>query len=207
MTTFDPAQNAPTVPVGTPPKRGGGKVARRALLAAGGLAVCGGAVALTPLALEQAGKYTEQQLKAAVAAAENNAKLAVYKELENLEGVGLDIVIKVAQFTQLLVNYIVVPVFTLLTKIGSGALDVLIAAVSGAINTLNFIHVDTSVLAALKATLTAWKTNEIDTMATYFSTYANADLTATETYLLALQARVQAAQTSTPVPTPTQGLL
>lgn len=206
MTTVDPAQNAPTVPVEPTHKSGGGKVGRRVLLTAAGLAVCGGAVALTPVALEQAAKYTEGQLKAAVATAENNARLAVYKELENLEGVGLDIVIKVAQFTQQLVNYVVVPVFTLLTKIGSGALDILIGAVNTAIAALNLIHVDTSALVALKNTITAWKTNSIDTFSQYFSTYANADLTATETYLLALQARVQAAQTATPVPTPTQGL-
>lgn len=207
MTTFDPTQNAPTVPVETPHKSSGGKVARRVLLSAAGVAICGGAVALTPLALEQAGKYTEQQLKAAVAAAENNAKLAVYQDLAKVEGVGLDIVIKVAQFTGLLVTYILVPVFTLLTKVGSGALDVLIGAVNTAIAALNLIHLDTSALVALKVTLTAWKTNNIDTMSQYFATYASADLTATQTYLLALQARVQAAQTSTPVPTPTQGLL
>ena len=71
MTTPDPSLNAPTIPVARPPlPSGGGKVGRRVLLTAAGLAACGGAVALTPVALQQAGKYTEQQLQAAVAAAE-----------------------------------------------------------------------------------------------------------------------------------------
>lgn len=210
MAATDPGQNAPTIPVPTPGVRaaagGGGKVGRRVLLSAAGLVACGGLAALTPVALEQAGKYTEQELQAAIAAAEANAKLAVYRELAQLEGVGLDVAIKAAQLTQLLVVNIVVPVFTLVTKIGQGALDILIGTINTIQGALSLIHVSAGVLDAIKAMFVAWKTN-IGQLPQEFGTYANADFVSAESYLAALQTKVQAAENATPVPTPTRGII
>ena len=208
MTTPDPSMNAPTIPVATPPMSsgGGGKVGRRVLLTAAGLAACGGAVALTPVALEQAGKYTEQQRQAAVAAEETNARQAVLRELAQLEGVGLDVALKAAQVTQLLVINIVVPVFTLITTIGEGALDVLINMVNTIQSALNVVHISTTALTALKAMLVAWKAN-IALLPQAFGTYATADFKSAEMYLMDLQQKVQTAETATPVPTPTRGII
>src|SRR5690242_12519130 len=87
----------------------GGKVARRVLLTAGGLALCGGAVALSPIAINKAGQYTAEKIDEALAAGAANARLALLHELENLEGVSIDVALGVANLTKLAVKFIVGP--------------------------------------------------------------------------------------------------
>ena len=188
-------QNAPTIPVNAPPKAGG-KVGRRLLLSAAGVAACGAVCAVPVIAIDRGIVYTEEQLQAAVA----NAKQDVYKGLLELENVGLGTAIEAAQLTQQLVTYIVVPVFKLFDAIGTGVLDVLIGIINTVEGPLNFIHVDTSALDALKNTLTTWKTN-IALLPQAFSTYETSDFKSAETYLTALQEKVQEAQNATPVST------
>ncbi|HEY7835763.1 MAG TPA: hypothetical protein VIG30_19495 [Ktedonobacterales bacterium] len=188
-------QNAPTIPVSTP-RKAGGKVPRRLLLSAAGVVACGAVCAVPVIAVEHGLVYTEEQLQAAVA----NAKQDVYKGLLELENVGLGTAIGAAEVTQVLVANIVVPVFKLFSVIGTGVLDVLLGIINTVEGPLNFVHINTSALDALKDMLNTWKTN-INALPQAFSTYSNADFKSAETYLAALQSKVQEAQNATPAST------
>jgi hypothetical protein len=213
MSTPQPGHDAPTIATYVPPAphppapRQGGKVARRVLLTAGGLALCAGGVAATPFLLDQAKKYTEDQLANAFDAGVANARQALLNDLAQLEGVSLDAAIEVATLTKLLVTYIVLPVARLVAAIGSGGLNLLIQAVSAAKNALGLIPGSgqyQQVLQHLIDMLQSWRTG-VALLPNALSTYANADITSAESYLMALKKMIAEEQNATPTPTATSG--
>ncbi len=187
---------------------GGGKVARRVLLTAGGLALCGGAVALSPIAINKAGQYTADKIDQALAAGAANARLALVHELENLEGVSIDAALGVANLTKLAVKFIVGPAAAVMAVLGTSALNVLISALETVIAGLGFIPGGgglQSPLQHLHDMLVAWRLN-VTSLPRQLSDYLNWDIDSAEKYLIALQNRINAEKNATPVPTPNTGL-
>lgn len=202
-----PSDETPTLPNAHSTKpAGGGKLGRRLLLTTAGVVACGGVAALTPIIANDVRQYTEAELKAAIAAAENNARLALLKELANLEGISIDVAIAAAHLTHLAVQYLVLPITTLVTTIGVGALGVLITLIGKAQSALALIHVDISPLDALKSMLTTWQGN-LSLVPLDLGSFANADIQSAETYLTNLQAKISTAQSQQPEPTPTPGVI
>jgi uncharacterized membrane protein YqaE (UPF0057 family) len=201
-----PASETPAQP-SSPPTHPRGKLARRVLLTAGGLALCGGAAALTPAAINTAEHYTEDQIHAAFAAGASNARAALLKDLAELEGISIDAALGAATLTQLAVTAIVLPAARVATALGTGALDILINALAFAINGLGYIPGGAQValpLRYLHDMLSTWRLN-LATFPQDLSAASTWDITSAETYLKALQAKIQAEQNATPVPTPTAG--
>lgn len=191
---------------------GGGKVARRVLLTAGGLALCGGAVALSPIAINKAGQYTADKIDQALAAGAANARLALLHELEQLELngelVSIDAALEVANLTKLAVQFIVGPAAAVISVLGTSALNVLISALETVIAGLGFIPGGgglQSPLQHLHDMLVAWRLN-VTSLPKQLSDYLNWDIKSAETYLTALQNKITAEKNATPVPTPNTGL-
>lgn len=184
-----------------------GKVARRVLLTAGGLALCGGAVALSPVAINKAGQYTSEKIDQALAAGAANARLALLHELENIEGVSISAALEVANLTKLAVKFIVAPAAAVMSVLGASALNVLISSLETVIAGLGYIPGAGGVqqpLQHLHDMLVAWRLN-VTSLPKQLSDYLNWDIDSAEKYLIALQNKIQAEQNATPVPTPNTG--
>ncbi len=213
MSSSQSGHDAPTATMSTTPspasQGSGGKMARRALIAAGALAVCGGAAVATPYALQQATRYTEDQVRAAFEAGAANARQALLNDLKQLEANGeiisIDAALAAANLTKLAVKYIVGPVATVMATIGVGALTVLINALEFVLKGLSYIPNSSGVvqpLGQLHDLLTAWRLNLV-LIPQALSDYVNWDIDSAEKYLIALQAKIQAEQSGTPGPTAT----
>jgi hypothetical protein len=188
-----------------PQPGGSGKFARRALLAAGGVVLCGGAAAATPYVVAQVTKATEAEIQAAFQAGASQARQDLINELLNLEGVSLTAAIDAAELTKLAVTYIVGPVSVFLVAIGAGALDVAISAIQLVLNGLSFIPNASGVakpLKALQTMLTTWRDNLLQ-IPNDLTKYVTWDINSAETYLKVLQAKIEAEQSATTTPTPT----
>ena len=214
MSAPQPGHDAPTIITTIPPAPGspgspggGGKVARRVLLAAAGIGLCGAGVYLTPRALNEVGQYTKGQLEAAAEAAAANARQELLNELSQLEGISVDAALEVAMLTKLAVKYIVGPVASVLVALGTNALSVLISALELVLNGLHFIPGASQVatpLQKLHDLLTTWRTN-LQLVPQELTNYANWDIDSAETYLTALKQKIAAEQNGTPTPTATSG--
>jgi hypothetical protein len=211
MSHPEPIHDAPTA-VATAPSpapQGNGRLARRALLAAGTLVVCGGAAVATPFALQKAAQYTEDQVRQAFEAGAANARQALLNDLKSLEVEGeiisLDAAIAAANLTKLAVQYVVGPLATLLATIGQGALGILISALDLVLGGLNFIPGGSSVaqpLHSLRTTFATWQ-QTLSLVPKTLSDFTNWDTQSAEKYLKALQAKIVAEQNGSPTPTPT----
>jgi hypothetical protein len=214
MTTSDRTQHGHTAPTldgatqpGSPPARPRGKLGRRLLLTAGGLALCGGAAALTPTAINMAQRYTEDQIQAAFAAGASQARATLLRELADLEGISIETALGAALLTQLAVNALVLPAARLVVALGSGALDILINALAFVINGLGYIPGGAQVATPLRYLhdmLSTWRLN-LANFPNDLGTAANWDITSAEKYLVALQAKIQAEANATPPPTASSG--
>ncbi len=209
MSAPQPGHDAPTTIVTIPPAPGspgdGGKVARRVLLAAAGIGLCGAGVYLSPRALDAVSQYTKGQLEAAAEAAAASARQELLNELSQLEGISVDAALEVAMLTKLAVKYIVGPVASVLVALGTNALSVLISALELVLNGLHFIPGASQVatpLQKLHDLLTTWRTN-LQLVPQELTNYANWDIDSAETYLTALKQKIAAEQNGTPTPTPT----
>jgi hypothetical protein len=210
-----PGHDAPTAATQPPAARsGGGKLGRRMLLAAGGLALCGGCAALTPVAVNSAKQYTEDQLRAAFQNGVNSARQNLLNDLKQLEVGGeiisLDAAIAAAALTKLAVKYVVGPVATVVAALGTGALDILVNALSTVINGLGHIPNSSGLaqpLQQLHDMLATWRTN-LSLLPQEINQYATWDVNSAQTYLAALKAKIEAEQQATPgaaTPTATAG--
>ena len=200
-------QDTPTLASAPTATGQGTKVARRVLLTAGGLALCGGAVALTPAAINKAGQYTRDKIDQALAAGATNARQALLNELNQLEGVSLDAAIGVANLTKLAVKYIVGPAAALFAVLGATALNIVVSALETVNNGLNLIPGGSNVaqpLQRLHDMLVSWRQN-IVLLPKSLTEYATWDIDSAEKYLTALKTMIEAEQNATPVPTPNTG--
>lgn len=175
-----------------------GKLARRGLLLAAGAGLCVGAVELGPKAIQQAGYYTEQDLKNALASGILQGRQALLDELSQIEGVTLDGAIGVAEITRFGVDKIVVPLANLGISIGGNALGVLSGALSSASSNLARVNVHVDWLDNLRGLVETWHENLPDNAT--LTRYADADITGAEDYLKALKTKIQAEQSGTPSP-------
>jgi hypothetical protein len=185
-----------------------GKVARRVLLTAGGLALCGGAVALSPIALNKAGQYTADKIDQALAAGVANGRLALLHELETLEGTSIEVAVSVANLTKLAVKFIVGPAAAVMAALGTTALNVLISSLETANTALGFIPGGANAQAPLQHLhdmLVTWRLN-LTSLPKQLSDFLNWDIDSAEKYLIALQNKINAEKNATPVNTPNTGL-
>lgn len=190
---------------------------RRKLLI-GAVAVGGGAVAAyelvphLPQALEQAGTNIEHQLQDAfnkgLAAGGEAVRKELINSLDTLEGVSLDAAIGAARLTRIAYDVFVSPLVTLAATIADDFLSALLGALTTARKWLNSIQADNATLAALQAVLQSW-VNQVQNMPKRLQTITDTDLDGAQTYLRALQQKIQAEQAklngqgTTPTPAPT----
>lgn len=198
-----PSQMEPTIvnPVhqsAPPAPKGKSRFGRRVLLATGTLGVCAGAVALTPVAAQQAEQYTQDQLNDYFHKGFEAGRQALLGELGQVEGVSLDGAIQVAELTRLAVLYIVVPLSKLYATATSDVLAVLLSGVQQARSLLGAIHITIGALDTIYNLLTTWRKN-VTALPKKLGDYANADILSAEAYLKALQRKIVAEQ-STPTP-------
>ena len=170
------------------------KIARRALIGAAGVGLCVGAVELGPTLVKDAGLYTEQQLQDALQAGVQQGRQAVLAELKQLEGVSLDVAIGITEVAGLAIKFIVKPILDLSNTIAGDILGALAGAASGAQSLLAHFGQHVSYLDAVVTLLTSWQQNVSQEQ---LASYAQTDVAATEAYLRALKAKIDA----TPPPT------
>lgn len=175
------------------------KLARRGLLLAAGAGLCVGAVELGPKAIQQAGYYTEQDLKNALASGILQGRQALLAELDQIEGVTLDGAIGIAEVTRFGIDKIVVPLANLGLSIGGDSLAVLSGALASARSNLARVNVHVDWLDNLQGLVDTWHRNLPDS--TTLTHYADADITGAENYLRALKTKIQAEQSGTAPPT------
>lgn len=176
------------------------KLGRRALLVAAGATVCVGSVAVAPIAMKQAGQFTETELKNAFDSGIQAGRQQLLNELTALEGIPLTAAIDVAGLTKFAVDSIVAPLARLTITIAGDGLQVLTNAVVSARQNLARINVTIGLLDSLQALLTTWHTNLPDPK--QLQSYADADLTGAQAYLIALKAKIESEKNTTPTATP-----
>ncbi len=196
-----PSQMGPTIvhPIqpGTPPApKPKGRFGRRALLATGTVGLCAGAVALAPIGAHQVEQYTQAQVNDYFHKGFEAGRQALLGELGQIEGVGLDEAIGVAELTRLGVLYIVVPLSRLYATVTGDLLAILASGVQQARSLLGTFHITVSALDTIYTLLTTWQTN-VTALPKKLGDYANADILSAEAYLKALQRKVTAELTPT----------
>jgi hypothetical protein len=162
-------------PAGTAPR-----MARRAVLAAGTLGLCG-AVAAAP--------YVGQRLQEA-------ERAALLAELAHVEGISLNAAIQAAELTRAAVETIVLPLARFVATVGNGALGLLLAAIDAARAALAVVHAPTTILDQFRAVVASWQAG-VTILPIALDAYLTADITSAESYLRALKRmmeREQAAQ-------------
>ena len=187
-------------------QRGRRKLRRRALLAGTGVvataAVCAGAVEFGPGLLQKAGEYTKAELAQAFQEGIQEGRQAVLNELKQLEGISIEAAIDVAGVTQFTFDKLIIPLSQLTVTITGDALEVLANAVQSARTNLARINVTIGLLDNIQQLLTQWRNNLPDpTVLNAYASYTDAQIQGAETYLRALQKRINAPETSTPSPT------
>lgn len=192
VATQPPTQTStPTVPPSGAKKPGaGGKIARRALLAGVGVGACVAGVELAPAALKKMGEFTQAEVQDAFSAGVDSGRKALLDELSQIEGLTIDGAIGTAELTRLAVKFVVLPVSRLASTIEGGALDVLYNALQSAKDNLARINVHISQLDGLKQMVGEWR-DGINQLPTTLDKYANADIDSAESYLKALQKKIQ----------------
>jgi hypothetical protein len=182
-------------------EEGGNKLARRALLATAGVGACAAAAAATPWALGKAGELGQTAAKSAYEAGVEAGRQALLAELKQLENVALTDAISLAELARGAVNGVVVPVAKLVAKIGTGALDVIYNALGTAISTLGRFGQHVDWMSDMQDTVGQWRDN-LGAGSTVLSSVLNSDISATEVYLRAVQAKIDGAKTPTPTTKP-----
>jgi hypothetical protein len=167
------------------------KVTRRVLLGTAGVGVCAGAVWAAPKVVEQAGYYTKQQLDQALQQGITQGRQELLAELRNLEGIGLDTAIAIAKVTKFAVQHIVKPLADLNSTIQGDVIEGLFLAVDKAHSLLSGVPGAPSsvlnLLTKLEQLLLIWHANVSQDL---LGQYALEDVTAAETYLEALQKKI-----------------
>jgi hypothetical protein len=190
-------------------------VSRRKLLF-GGILLGGAAVAAVelgpkiPQALEQLGTNVEHQVEDAFNKGFSAGAEAVRKDfvnaLDNLEGVSLDGAIDAAQLTRTAYDVFVNPIVTLAATVTGDFLKVTLGALITGRGWLQAIGHDSPTLAALQNVLETW-VNQVAKMPKQLQAITDSDLDGAQSYLRALQRKIQAEQailngTAKPTPTP-----
>jgi hypothetical protein len=196
------------------------KVTRRRLVWGLGLGVvaAGGVTAYElapkiPKALEGVGTNIEKDLQDAynrgIAAGEEAVRKEFLNALDDMEGVSLQAAIASARLTRLAYDAFVSPLVTLAATITGDFLSIILNALITARGWLARIGQDNTTLAAIQTVLQTWK-QKVTELPMELQSITDADLDGAQSYLRALQRKIQEEQaklnspsTSTPTTTST----
>lgn len=184
------------------PKKKKGFLSRRKLIV-GAIVVGGGAIAAyelgpkIPQALQSAGTNIEHQLQDAfnrgVAAGGEAVRKELINGLDTLEGVSLEGAIGAAKLTRTAYDVFVSPIVTLASTIADDFLLALLNALIKARKWLAQINADNATLLALTNILQNWS-DQAKNMPKKLQAITQTDLDGAQTYLHALQQKIQAEQ-------------
>lgn len=188
-------------------------ISRRKLLVGLGLAAAGGVAAYelgpkVPQAINDVGANLERQIQDAynkgIAAGAEAVRKEFVTSLNNLEGVSLQGAMAAAKLTRLAYDDFVSPLVTLATTVTGDFLGVTLQAVMSARGFLAKFNQDNSTLAALQTVLTTWE-KQVKAVPLEIQTITDADLDGAQSYLRALQRKLQDETTKlkSPAGTPT----
>jgi len=164
-----------------------------------GVAAVGGVAAYElgpkiPQALHDAGTNIERQVEDAYNKGLAAGAEAVRKEfvttLSNLEGVSLTGAINAAKVTRFAYDAFVSPLITLAATVTGDFLNVTLRAVIQGRGWLARINQDNDTLAALQTVLESW-VKQVNNVPKEWQTIADTDLDAAQSYLRALQRKIQ----------------
>jgi len=177
---------------------------RRLLVGLGTIAVGGAAVAAAayelpkvPQAINDAGTNIEHQLQDAFNRGFSNGEDTVRREfitaLDQLEGISLDAAVSAAKLTRVAYDVFVSPLVTFLANIADNFLTVTLQALITGRHWLANIGQDNSTLGALQKVLESW-VQDAQQMPKQLQAIADADLDGAQSYLRALQRKINAEQ-------------
>ena len=184
-------------PVRRKAKKGG--LSRRKLLVGLGLAAAGGVAAYElgpkiPQAINDVGTNLEHQLQDAynkgLAAGAEAVRKEFVTSLNNLEGISLEGAIGAARLTRLAYDAFVSPLVTLAATVTGDFLNITLQAVMSARGFLVKFNQDNSTLAALQTVLATW-VKQVNEVPKEIQTITDADLDGAQSYLRALQRKIQ----------------
>jgi hypothetical protein len=177
-------------------------VTRRKLLVGLGVAAVGGVAAYElvprlPQALNDVGTNIEHQLQDAynkgIAAGGEAVRKELVNSLDTLEGVSLEGAIGAAKLTRVAYDVFVSPIVTLAATVAGDFLSVTLRALITGRSWLAAIKQDSDTLAALQTVLETW-VKQVNAMPKQLQSITDADLDGAQSYLRALQRKIQAEQ-------------
>lgn len=201
------------------PRRKKKGVTRRKLLWGLGLAAVGGGTIAAielgpklPQAVESASNNLEKQLEASfqrgLQAGEEQVRKEFITALDSMEGVSLDAAIAAARLTRVAYDVFVSPLVTLAATVTGDFLNITLRALQTARSWLALIHQDNDTMQALQTVLETW-VKQVNSMPKQIQAITDTDLDGAQSYLRALQHKLQQEQAllnkSTATPTPTSG--
>jgi hypothetical protein len=181
-------------------KKGG--LTRRKLLVGAGVVAVGGIAAYElgpkiPQAFHDAGTNIEHQIEDAYNKGLAAGAEAVRKEfiaaLTNLEGISLTGATNAAKLTRLAYDAFVTPLLTLAAKVTGDFLNITLRTLIQGRGWLARINQDNDTLAALQTVLETWS-KQVKEVPKEWQTIADSDLDAAQSYLRALQRKIQEEQ-------------
>ncbi len=191
------------------------KVSRRGLLfGIGAVAIGGAGIAAAelgpriPQALGNATQNVEQQIQDAFQRGVEQGAQNVRKEfvtaLENMEGFSLGAAISAAKLTRVAYDVFVSPVIQFGSTLTNDFLNAMLKAFKTARNVLIAVNMDNTALIAIQKVLESW-VNQVTNMPKQLNAIADADLDGAQSYLRALQRKVdeEKALLNNPQATPT----
>jgi hypothetical protein len=195
-------------------RKKGGLTTRRKVLLGLGVAAVGGVAAYElvpriPQALNDVGTNIEHQLQDAynrgIAAGGEAVRKELINSLDTLEGVSLEGAIGAAKLTRVAYDVFVSPLVTLAATVAGDFLNLTLRALITGRSWLAAIKQDNDTLAALQTVLETW-VKQVNAMPKQIQSITDADLDGAQSYLHALQIKIQQEQAkinaaqSTPTP-------
>ncbi|MEO8970194.1 MAG: hypothetical protein ABI406_01185 [Ktedonobacteraceae bacterium] len=186
-------------PARTRKKKG---VSRRKLLVGLGVVAAGGVAAYElvpriPQALNNVGTNIEHQLEDAynkgIAAGGEAVRKELINSLDTLEGVSLEGAIGAAKLTRVAYDVFVSPLVTLAATVAGDFLTITLRALITGRSWLAAIKQDSDTLAALQTVLETW-IKQVNAMPKQIQSITDADLDGAQSYLHALQIKIQQEQ-------------
>lgn len=177
-------------------------VTRRKLLVGLGVAAVGGVAAYElvpriPQALNDVGTNIEHQLQDAynkgIAAGGEAVRKELVNSLDTLEGVSLEGAIGAAKLTRVAYDVFVSPIVTLAATVAGDFLNITLRALITGRSWLAAIKQDSDTLAALQTVLETW-VKQVNAMPKQLQSITDADLDGAQSYLRALQRKIQEEQ-------------
>ncbi len=167
-----------------------------------GVAAVGGVAAYElvpriPQALNNVGTNIEHQLEDAynkgIAAGGEAVRKELINSLDTLEGVSLEGAIGAAKLTRVAYDVFVSPIVTLAATVAGDFLNVTLRALITGRSWLAAIKQDSDTLAALQTVLETW-VKQVNAMPKQIQSITDADLDGAQSYLHALQIKIQQEQ-------------